>query len=147
MAKDIQRRVRKKLKEEITIERKRWEQMLRQAKEEWRKEKELLEKKIEKLEWEKERKDRQEKKKITVSGQKFEEKLEEKIEGFLEKALKVAIKVKNIVLLGRGINKRESKSVVAKLLEWEETRMIMARKKDLDRGIYIDDYLTRKERE
>lgn len=122
--------------------------MLRQAKEEWRKEKELLEKKIEKLEWEKEMKDREEKKKtIIISGQKFEEKLEEKIEGFLEKALKVAVKVKSTVLLGRGINKRESKSVVVKLLEWEEKRMIMAKKKDLDRGIYIDDYLTRKERE
>lgn len=137
------------LKEEMKEEIKEWEQRIRQEKEELRKEKEELQERIEKLEWEKERSDREEKRKnIIIRGYNFQEKeLKCDIENLLTAKLKVETKDRSAQRLNTRREGRGSKIILVKLEKWEDKRKIMEKKKELNRGIYIEDNLTWKEKE
>lgn len=70
--------------------------------------------------------------------------MEKETENFIKEKLKLKIKVKRakwIVYRGRR------QGVVAELGSSDEKREIMWRKKELERDVYIDDDLTKKERE
>lgn len=123
--------------------------MIRQERDEWRKEKEDLQERVEKLEWEKERRDREEKRKnIIIRGYNFEEKeLKGEVENFLTVKLNVETKVRSAQRLNTRRGGSGNKIILVKLEEWEDKRKIMEKKKELNRGIYIEDDLTWKERE
>lgn len=66
------------------------------------------------------------------------------MEEFIKEKLKVEIKVKKT----SAIQLRGDKTIVAAEVEsWEQKRDIMKNKKVLERGIFIEDDLTRRERE
>lgn len=134
------------LRKEIKEERKEWEQMIKQEREKWRKEKENILQRVEKLEWEKEKKDREERRKnIIIKEIKFEERdLKKETENFLTAKLKVDIKIRN-AHKGRGRN--GNKIVLVKLEERKDKKKIIEKKKELEKGIYIEDDLTWKKRE
>lgn len=66
------------------------------------------------------------------------------MEEFIKEKLKVEIKVKKT----SAIKLRGDKTIVAAEIEsWEQKRDIMKNKKVLERGLFIEDDLTRRERE
>ncbi|XP_043474887.1 DNA ligase 1-like [Leptopilina heterotoma] len=120
----------------------------RKEKENWKKEKEELFQRIRRLESDKEKKERENRKlNIVLKGVEFsEEKIEEKVEEFIEKSLNVKINVVNAYVVRKNKDDKKGKMVVAKLHSWDMKKQIMKKKKELQRGIYIDDDLTEKER-
>lgn len=108
-----------------------------------------MEERIERMERESEKRERDERKNnIIIKGHKFgEEDLRKQAESFLAANLKVKVGIKYAQRLIRGIDKKGSGAILVKLQKWEDKKTIMERKKDLDKGIYIEDDLTRKERE
>jgi len=66
------------------------------------------------------------------------------VEEFIREKLEIGIKVRKADML----TVRENKSmVIAEIENWEQKRNIMINKKKLERGVLIEDDLTRKERE
>ncbi|XP_070169555.1 uncharacterized protein [Polyergus mexicanus] len=122
----------------------------REAREEerrkWKEERKEMLERIQNLEMVQEKKEREEKKKnIVIRGINIEKtNIEKRIEEFVKEKLGVEIKVEKAY----EIKEREGKKgIVVTVEEWEMKRNIMVRRKNLDRGIYIDDDLTRRERE
>lgn len=97
------------------------------------------------VEWIQERKEREARKnRIVIKGVKWRrKKLEQEVEEFINKKLKVKIKVKKT----SAISLKEYKTiVVVEIKSWEQKRN-MLNKKVLEKRVFIEDDLTRKERE
>lgn len=124
------------------------EEEWRKEKEEWKVEKEDLGSRIKKLEWEKEKLEREKRKlNIVIRGQEFtEDRVEEQVEEFLEANLKVEVKTESAYILKKNKEERKGNLVIAKLQQWEMKKQVMFNKKELRKGVYIDDDLTEKER-
>lgn len=66
------------------------------------------------------------------------------MEEYIKEYLKVEVMVKKASKIRVGKRKNV---VIAEIEEWEQKRQIMTKNKEPDRGIIIEDDLTRKERE
>lgn len=109
-----------------------------------------MQERIERLEWESEKKEREGKKNnIIIKGYRFKEKeeLKKQVENFLSDNLKDEIRVKKAQRLRKEEVGKGGEIILVKLQEWKEKKAIMVKKKELKKGIYIEDDLTRKERE
>lgn len=135
-----------RMNEQLMIERREREEERRKEKEEWIRERRILEERIKNLEWINEKKDKGERRnRIVIRGVKWrKEKLEQEIVEFIRNKLKVNIGIKKAYMMGQ----REDRSItIAELDSWEQKRSVMSRKKDLEKGIIIEDDLTKRERE
>lgn len=135
-----------RIKEQMQEDRKVREKKRRKEREEWKEERRVLEKRIAELEWVNERKERMERtNNIVIRKVNWgTERLEQEVEGFVKEDLKVKVAVKKASRL--RTSGKES-VIIAEIENWEEKREIMRRKKELKRGIFIEDDLTKKERE
>lgn len=159
---------RKEWQEERKRERESWEEERRREREKWEKEKKMEQERREK-EWDKERRNWEEEKKeiqdrvrelerkeemrarkerrnnIVIRGVRWQERnIEAEAEQFLKNELKVEVMVRK----ARKVGERGQESVtVVEIGEWEKKKEIMEKKKNLSKGVYIDDDLTREERE
>lgn len=80
-----------------------------------------------------------------VKGIKWrKERLEQEVTKFIEEKIKVKVDVKKANIITTGGNKD---MVIAEVDNWEQKKNIMSKKKNLERGIIIEDDLTKKERE
>jgi len=123
------------------------EEERKKDKEEWLEERRKLKKRLVILEWEKEKKDRERCKNNIVIRGKNEwgtNRIEQEIKEFLKENLEIEIQVEKTFKIQRNGNKC---TVVAELESWEQKKEIMIKKKNLMRGMYIDNDLTRAERE
>lgn len=66
------------------------------------------------------------------------------IEKYIEEELKIEVRVKK---MNEIKTKGKRKWMVAELDSWEQNREVMEKKKNLEKGVIIEDNLTRKERE
>lgn len=135
-----------RMKEQITEERREREEERKKEREEWKNEKQSLDRRIATMEWINEKKEREERRNnIIIKGMKWErENLKQEVTEFLEDNLKVKVKIGKI----RKIRQYEGRNLVmAELESWEQKREIMNKKKELKKGIIIEDDLTRRERE
>jgi len=136
-----------RMKEQMMEERRAREEERRKEKEEWKQDRETLGKRIAELEEINERRERKERKNnIVIKGMKWREmeKLDQEVKEFIRESLKVDVEVKKV----RKIRINDNKNVmVAEIDNWEQKREIMCKKKELEKGIIIEDDLTRKERE
>jgi hypothetical protein len=135
------------IREEWKEEKRSREEERKKDKEEWREEKKNLERRLENLEWEREKKEREKRKNnIVIRGaNKWEEsKIEKETKEFIKNNLKIEVNINKAF----KVQVRGGKcTVVAEVGSWEQKREIMIRKKELQAGIFIDDDLTRTERE
>ncbi|XP_076291000.1 uncharacterized protein LOC143214172 [Lasioglossum baleicum] len=96
------------------------------------------------IEWE--RKEKQERKNnIIIRGEEIENRVETKqiVKDILEKMVEAEVEINEAAEIGRG-----KRAILVKLGSWEEKRKVMDAKRKLKgRKLYIDDDLTRKERE
>jgi len=136
-----------RMKEQLTEERRAREEERRKEREEWKQDRETLEKRIAEVEEMYERRERRERKNnIVIKGVKWREteRLEQEVKEFIRESLKTDIEVKKV----RKIRITDKKYVmVAEIDSWEQKKEIMSKKKGLEKGIIIEDDLTRKERE
>lgn len=153
--KEMRREVRgemEKMKEEIEIlyerlnEERREREDKKKDKEEVEKERKKLEDRIASVEWTQERKEQEAKKnRIVIKGVKWRrERLEQEVEEFINEKLKIEVKVRKTSAISL---ERDVTIVVAEIESWEQKRNIMLNKKVLEKGVFIVDDLTRKERE
>jgi hypothetical protein len=114
--------------------------------ERWRGEKEELEKRIKGLEEERDRAERERRKRnVVIRGTDWgEEGNEGEVEEFLKEKLKIEVKVEKAKKIKVG---EKDKIMIATLKTWEEKWKVMREKSKLEKGVYIDDDLTRRERE
>jgi len=94
-----------------------------------------------------ERRERRERKNnIVIKGVKWREteRLDQEVKEFIRESLKVDVGVKKVRKIKINDNK---KVMIAEIDNWEQKREIMGKKKELEKGIIIEDDLTRKERE
>lgn len=136
-----------KWREEMKEERRSWEQERKRERAEWEMERKRLENRLRELEIREERRERENKKKnIVIRGGQWKEGEGEKgVEEFIRENLKVEVEVKEAWKIGMKSGGEEI--VVAKLGNWEDKRAVMRKKRELKAGIYIEDDLTREERE
>lgn len=135
-----------KIRKEIAEERKDREEEKRREKEEWKKEKENIESRLEELERKNEKKEREDRRNnIVIKGTIWRrEGIEEEVSKFVKEKLKIEVGVKKAY----RIRIRENRDIVIASLEnWEQKREVMSRKKNLGQGIWIEDDLTKEERE
>lgn len=105
----------------------------RLEKENWKQEKEELFKRIRRLESDKAKKERENRKlNIVLKGEEFSE---EKVEEFIDKRLNEKVKVVNAYVVRKNKDDKKGTMVVAKLQSWEMKKHIMRKKKELQRGI------------
>jgi len=112
----------------------------------WDEEKRDMQVRIERLERDQERKERERRKKnIVIKGINCEKlKMEEELESFIQEKLGVEVTIEKT----HAIREEEGKKIIIATVEkWEMKRQIMMKKRELEKGIYIDDDLTKKERE
>lgn len=130
-------KVKEQLAEEIKIGR----EERREEREEWKKEKEIIERRLTDLEWINERMERQNRKKnIIIKGlTEKEEMAEQDIEKYIGETLKIKVRIKK----ASEIKTKEKD----KWMSWEQKREVMEEKRNLKKGVRIEDDLTRKERE
>ncbi|XP_039304823.1 golgin subfamily A member 6-like protein 22 [Solenopsis invicta] len=156
IGKEIEQNISKKMErmmEQLDQIRKEWEEEKqtreeerRKEKEEWKEEKKNLERRIENLEWEKEKKDREKRKNnIIMRGvNKWEEdKIEQETKEFIKENLKIEV---DIIKAYKVQSRGDKCTVVAEVGTWEQKREIVVKKEEL-RARFIDDDLTRMERE
>jgi predicted RNase H-like nuclease (RuvC/YqgF family) len=120
---------------------------LKKKEEEWKEEKQQLNNRIEKMEYFMEKQERKEKKNnIVIKGLKTnEEQIKEDIENFLKNELKVQVKVVDAFKVGQV---EEKKAIIATIETYKQKTDIMVNKKNLKgKKIYIENDLTKKERE
>lgn len=123
-----------------------WKEEKLAWKEEWMTEKSKLERRLENLEWEKEKRDREKwKNNIIIRGiNKWKDnRTEQEAKEMIKENLKIEVEIRKAFKIQARGNKCV---VVAELENWEQKREIMIRKKDLKAGIYIDNDLTKTER-
>lgn len=122
----------------------------REAREEerrrWKEEKKEMMERIKRLEMDQERREREKRKRnLVIKGANIGKvNIEEGIEEFAREKLGVEIRVEKAYEIMKGGNKE---GIVVTVKEWEMKRNILIKKKNLERGIYIDDDLTWRERE
>lgn len=128
--------------EEIRKER---EEERKREKEEWKKEKENIERRLEELERITERKEREDRKKnIVIKGVSWKrDRVEEEVSKVIKENLNVEVEVRKAY----RIRIKEKDIVIASLDSWVQKREIMSKKRDLKQGIWIEDDLTKEERE
>lgn len=155
--KEIEKNICKKMEgmmEQIEQIRREWkekklarEEERRKDKEEWIEEKNKLEKRLENLEWEREKKDREKRRNnIVIKGvNKWGEiNVEQEVRDFIKENLKIEVEIGKVFKLharGGGC------TVMVEVGSREQKREVMVRKRELKKGIYIDDDLTKMERE
>lgn len=102
----------------------------------------MLEGRIYELERTNERREKAERNNnIVITGRKWdEENLKESVREFLKTSIRVEAVVKRAWLVGR---REDRNNAVVELEKWEIKRAIMERKKELDKGIWIDDDMTK----
>lgn len=111
----------------------------------WKEEKKIIEKRLIDLKWINERIKRQNRKNIIIKGLNKEKVMgEQKIEKYIEESLKIEIKIKKVSEIK---TKGKNKWMIAELDSWEQKREVMEKKRNLEKGIRIEDDLTKKERE
>lgn len=106
-----------------------------------------LEKRLENLEWEKERRDREMRRNNRVIkgiDKRGDNRIDQDVKKFIKVNLKMEIEVKRAFKIQTERNKS---IVVAELKNWEQKKELMIRKRELKTGIYIDNDLIRMERE
>lgn len=112
----------------------------------WKEEKKQLERKIAELEWINEKRERENRKKnVVIKGVKWEtRKIEQKVNKFMKENLDVEETAKKVY----KVKIKENKEIVVTELEsWEQKREVMSKKKNLKTGIWIEDDLTKEEKE
>lgn len=136
----------KGIKEKMDEERRAREEERKKEKEEWAREKVKLEERIARLEWINEKKERIDRRNnIVIRGVNWRaEKLEREVEGFVKDSLKMDIEVKKADKITAGKGKQ---MVIAEVGCWEQKRIIMEKKRELAKGVIIENDLTRKERQ
>ncbi|XP_018307231.1 trichohyalin-like [Mycetomoellerius zeteki] len=157
MGKEIEENIGKKMEKmlgQIEQIRKEWreekqvrDEEKKKDKEEWLDERRGIESRLENLEWERERREREKRRNnIVIRGVEVwgEKRMEQEVKEFIRDNLKTEVEVnKAFKLRMRG----DRSTVVAEISSWGQKREIMVKKKELKSGIFIDDDLTRKERE
>lgn len=115
--------------------------------EEWKQKKKTIEKRLENLDWINEVAERKSKKwNIIIKKMNWEKKAtEQEVEKAIEEKLKFKVEIKKKV--GEIKISEKKKWVTAELDSWEQNGEIIRRKKDLEKGIIIEDDMTRKKRE
>lgn len=106
-----------------------------------------LEKRLENLEWEKERRDREMRRNNRVikgMDKRGDNRIDQEVKKFIKVNLKMKIEVRRAFKIQTGRNKS---IVVAELKNWEQKKELMIRKKELKAGIFIGNDLTKMERE
>lgn len=106
-----------------------------------------LEKRLENLEWEKERRDREMRRNNRVIkgiDKRGDNRIDKEVKKFIKVNLKMEIEVKRAFKIQTERNKS---IVVAELKNWEQKKELMIRKRELKTGIFIDNDLIRMERE
>lgn len=106
-----------------------------------------LEKKLENLEWEKERRDREMRRNNRVikgMDKRGDNRIDQEVKKFIKVNLKMEIEVRRAFKIQTGRNKS---IVVAELKNWEQKKELMIRKRELKASIFIGNDLTRMERE
>lgn len=134
------------MRREMQEERKKREEEWREEKKKWEEEKEELQRRIARLEMDQERRERERRKKnVVIKGISCEKtKIEEGVESFIQEKLGVEVRIER----AHAIRVDEGKQIIVATVEkWEMKRQIMMKKRDLEKGIYIDDDLTKRERE
>lgn len=108
-----------------------------------------MQERIEKLEIDQERKKSERRKRNVVikaikriNSEKL--KIEEEVEKFIQEKLGIETKIEKALTIRE---KEGRKVIVATVEKWEMKRQIMSKKRKLEKGIYIEDDLTKKERE
>ncbi|KAK2578104.1 hypothetical protein KPH14_011615 [Odynerus spinipes] len=136
-------------KRQMRKEREGREEEKRKEKQEWKQEKEGLVERIWILEKEYEKREKEKRKRnIIIREVNFDEiNVEKEIENFLQEQLKVAIIIEKVHLIKVEKNTEEKKLTLATLGNWQMKLQVMKKERELKRGIYIDDDLTRRERE
>ena len=134
--------IRTQLEEEVEKLRKEAEKKIEGIRKEWKKENDEIKIRLERIEMDMERKERQERRNnIVIKGREFlRQDLEKRVEKFLEDSLELKVKVKKAMLLGK-----DKKVTVVKLDE-QEKKEIMKRKKNLGKDIFIENDMTWKEK-
>jgi len=135
------------IRKEWKEEKQRRDEETRRNKEVWVREKESIERRLEILEWEKEKKERERRRNnITIRGvDKWgENNLEQEVKEFIKEYLELEVEIGKAFKLRIGGGRY---IVVAMLENWEQKRDIMRKKRELKERIFIDDDLTKKERE
>lgn len=133
------------LRKDMEDERKTREEEFRREKEEWKEERRHLEGRIKTLEVSHERREREERKKnIVITGVQFNESnLRDESTKFFKDKLNIDVGVQS----AHSIKITNDRKLTIISLENREQKIeIMKKKKELDRGIYVEDDLTRKER-
>lgn len=96
-----------------------------------------LEKRVENLEWEKERRDREMRRNNRVikgMDKRGDNRIDQEVKKFIKVNLKMEIEVRRVFKIQTGRNKS---IVVAELKNWEQKKELMIRKRELKVGIFI----------
>lgn len=96
-----------------------------------------LEKRLENLEWEKERRDREMRRNNRVikgMDKRGDNRIDQEVKKFIKINLKMEIEVRRAFKIQTGRNKS---IVVAELKNWEQKKELMIRKRELKVGIFI----------
>lgn len=97
-----------------------------------------LEKRLENLEWEKERRDREMRRNNRVikgMDKRGDNRIDQEVKKFIKVNLKMEIEVRRAFKIQTGRNKS---IVVAELKNWEQKKELMIRKRELKVGIFIE---------
>lgn len=122
------------------------EEQWRKEREKWKKEKEELFERIRRLEGDKEKRENR-RLNIVIKGVELtDDNLEENVEEFIDRSLNLNVKVIKTYALNKRRDEQKEKMVVANLQNWKMKKQLIRKKKELQRGVYIDDDLTEKER-
>lgn len=136
--------LRKEMEEERKIRDTR-EEEFRKEREEWKEEKKEMNDRIKSLEMSNEKSDRERRKKnIVISGVTFNE---TNCKGESSEFLKEKLNIDVCVKRAHSIKTKNSSLTIISLESWEQKMEVMKKKKELERGIYVEDDLTQKERE
>lgn len=140
------RREMEKLMDQLAEERRAREEERSKEREEWSQEKRALEERIRNLEWLNEKKERENRKnRIVIKGVEWRKEISEReVEEFIEEKLRLKVEIKE---MSRIFLREDRSIVIAETNSWEQKRSIMSKKRELEKGIIIEDDLTKKERE
>lgn len=139
------RREMKKMMDQLAEQRRAREEERSKEREEWLQEKRALEERIRNLEWINEKKERKNRKnKIVIKGVKWRKEISEReVEKCIEDKLKLKVEIKET---NRILTREDRSIVIAEINNWEQKKSIISKKKELEKGIIIEDDLTKKER-
>ncbi|XP_058797505.1 cilia- and flagella-associated protein 251-like [Phymastichus coffea] len=136
----------KNIKDELERQWKAKEEECEQERQNWKNERENLLDRVMKLEWDREKGEREKRKlNIVIKGEEFtEENIKEKVEEYLKDSINTDVKVEKTFTINNNNREKRYKMTIAKLENWQMKKQVMMNKANLKRGIYIDDDLKRK---